>query len=561
MSFTRDDLTPEERDIAFPLLDEQEMAAAIARGKLVRFAAGATIFSAGDCPLSCWVVRSGNIQIFDTSDEEEQGLIIFGPGGFTGDVSLLTNRPAVVDCRAVTDCELVQLSAAEMRQLLVAESSLGEKWIAAFVRRRERLLSGGLKGVGVYGGANCPATLRVREFLHRNAVPHHWVDTDPEAGQARVKALRWEREDEDTVTWDFPLLAWRNWVILQNPTLQQLATRMGVHCTLPSEPVDVVIIGSGPSGLGAAVYAASEGLRTLLLDDMGPGGQAGSSSRIENYAGFPSGITGIDLAQRAYIQALKFGAIFSAPCHVRKITQTADGYHELCIQDGSCVKTRTVIISTGVTYRNLAVEGLADLRGAGVYYAATQVEAALCRQRPVHVIGAGNSAGQAAMYLSKLTDCVNLIVRGGNLHKSMSSYLAERVEANPRIAIRLHSELAGLVGEERLEQVRIHNSATGETTVEESGGVFIFIGAIPCTDFLAENVARDDKGFLLTGSEVTRAGAWPLDDRPPLPLETSVPGIFASGDCRSRTTKRVAFAIGDGALAVTSVHDYLGTYA
>jgi thioredoxin reductase (NADPH) len=264
---------------------------------------------------------------------------------------------------------------------------------------------------------------------------------------------------------------------------------------------------------------------------------------------------------RSYVQALKFGATFSAPVDVTRVAREADDLLTITTGDGSSIRTRTAIVATGVSYRSLGVRGLSALRGAGVYYSATQVEALLCEHRPVHIIGAGNSAGQAAMYLSRFTDSVQLIVRGGDLRKSMSSYLSERVEVNPRIHLRLHHELRGIEGTACLEKVHLENTATGETSIEDSAGIFIFIGATPCTDFLGGAFCKDSLGFLLTGADTATCGAWPLTSRQPCTLETSVPGVFVAGDCRSRTAKRVAFAVGDGALAVNCVHDFLGTYS
>jgi thioredoxin reductase (NADPH) len=281
------------------------------------------------------------------------------------------------------------------------------------------------------------------------------------------------------------------------------------HRSIPKEVFDTVIIGGGPAGLGAAVYAASEGPHTLVLDRLGPGGQAGSSSRIENYAGFPAGVSGNELALRNYLQALKFGAIFSAPCDVAEIRRADDGLHSVHLKDGSVANTKTVIVATGVRYQGPDVEGLSKLSGTGVYDSATQAEAPLCDERPLHVIGAGNSAGQAAMFLSRFNAKVNLIARGGDLRKSMSSYLAERVQANARIHVRLHSELRAVRGADSLEEVSIENVATSETMVEDSCAVFIFIGAVPCTDFLGEKISKDKEGFLITGAELIAKGRWP----------------------------------------------------
>jgi len=384
-------------------------------------------------------------------------------------------------------------------------------------------------------------------------VPHRWIDTGDSVNAERIAKL-------GEGPFQFPLVTWSRKVLMQDAKVPKLAYFLGVRRPIPDEVFDTVILGCGPAGLGAAVSAASEGLRTLVLDRMGPGGQAGSSSRIENYAGFPSGLSGHDLAMRSYLQALKFGAVFAAPCDVKEIRTDENGLHTVHLQCGTVAKTRTVIVTTGVSYRNLDVKGLNTLRGVGVYHSATLVEATLCDGRPLHVIGAGNSAGQAAMFLSKHNANINLIVRGGDLRKSMSSYLSERVEANPRVNVRLHSELRALKGVDMLENVTIENTSTGEISEEDCCGVFVFIGATPCTDFLGDDVCKDERGFLKTGADVVACGKWPGKNRLPCILETSVPGIFAAGDCRSGTTKRVAFSVGDGSLAVNCVHDFLGTY-
>ncbi|MCE0524000.1 MAG: FAD-dependent oxidoreductase [Methylacidiphilales bacterium] len=543
----------EREDVAFPRLDALELEAAKQCGHAEVFEAGENLYRAGDQPLDCFVIVTGQVEIIDPTGDDERVLLEYGAGGFTGDITVLTQRASSVSCRALTRCETIRLTGAEMRRLMVKCPSLGEKWIPALLRRREILEKVGVEGLRVFGERSDMATLHIREFLHRNGVFHHWLDTSDPAIARTVAALSGE-------PLRFPVVACSHNILLQNPTLPELAERTGVRRHIPDEVFDTVIVGGGPAGLGAAVYAASEGLRTLVLDNIGPGGQAGSSARIENYAGFPEGLSGRELALRTYVQALKFGAIFSAPHVVSGIKCADHGLHEVQTADAIAVKTKTVIIATGVSYRTLGVIGLSELHGSGVYYAATQVEATLCQDRPVHIIGAGNSAGQAAMYLSKFSQKVSLVVRGGNLRKNMSTYLAERVELNPRINIRLHTELREVEGTSCLEKVHLENTSTGETSIEESCGVFIFIGANPCTSFLDDAVLKDEKGFVVTGNELVGSDKWSLRDRAPHPLETSCPGIFVAGDCRSRMTKRVAFAVGDGALAVTCVHDLLGTY-
>lgn len=536
--------TAPDFDPAHPLLDAPEFAAAAACGRIETFAAGATLFRTGDTPLDCFVVVRGTLGIFDLTGDTERQITTHGPGGFTGEIGLLVGRPALADARALTDSEVIRLDAEQLRRLLVINPAIGEKWIPALLRRRALLIERGHEGLHVFGPAEDPATLAACEFLFRNGVPHRWRDLA--AADARADLARLHPAGLPAL----PFISRGRTPLLAAPRLAELGRLTGVLRPLPPGRFDVVIIGAGPAGLGAAVYAASEGLRTLVVDPLGPGGQAGSSSRIENYAGFPEGISGRDLALRSYVQALKFGAHFAVPHAVASTRRTSDGNHEVVLADGSVIPSRAIIVTTGVTYRNFPVPGLAQFAGAGVYYSATQVEALRCRDEPVHVIGAGNSAGQAVMYLSRYADCVNLVVRGENIYDSMSSYLADRIVANPRVRLRLHTELRAVHGEARaLRTVTLEDTAHATRHTEPSGGVFVFIGAIPATRFLSQDVARDDFGFLLTGTGLP-AEVWPLENRGPLPLETSVPGLLAAGDCRAASTKRVAAAVGDGALAV-----------
>ncbi len=539
---------------AFPILNAEEIAAARECGKTEIYEANHSLYEPGQLPVDSFVVVSGKVHIVDTSGDEESLIVVHGPGSMIGDINTFAGRSAVAAYRTAERSELIRLPAAQTRVLLVRAASLSEKWMAALLRRRQLLEESGFQGLRIFGDHSDPATLELREFLYRNGSPHHWVDTAEAKNRDALTAL-------GVASPRLPVVAWGHEVLLQNPTLHEMGARIGLQRQIPKETFDTVIIGSGPAGLGAAVYAASEGLRTVVLDRIGPGGQAGASSRIENYPGFPLGLSGHELALRMYVQALKFGATFSVPVSVAELRCLDGGLHEVVTEDGSTIRSKTVIIVTGVSYRDLNAQGLRELRGPGVFYSATQIEALLCQYRPVHIIGAGNSAGQAAMFLSKFTDHVRLIVRGGDLNKSMSSYLTERVRVNPRIRILLRHELRAIEGVDALEKVHLENTATGETTVEESAGIFIFIGATPCTKFIGDHIRKDEKGFLLTGADAAASGAWPLANRLPCVLETSCPGVFAAGDCRSRTTKRVAFAVGDGALAVTCVHDFLGTYA
>jgi thioredoxin reductase (NADPH) len=550
-------ITPEQAkldELTFPRLSDEEVAFVAKCGKREQFESATLLYEAGSRGVDFFVVLEGSLSVIDSSGDQERLIVTVETGGFVGEMNALAERASMVACRAEPGSSVIRLTVTDVRRLLVSAATVGEKWMEALLRRRERFLASDYEGLRVFGAHDDAGTLRLREFMHRNSILHHWIDTSQPPGAAALAAHEGE-------PFCLPLLAWAGEIIMQNPSLTELADRVGVHRSIPDEIFDTVIIGSGPAGLSAAVYAASEGLRTLVLDRMGPGGQAGSSSRIENFPGFPAGLSGNELAMRSYLQALKFGAVFSAPCDVSSLACTEEGLHKIDLADGAVVRTKTVIVASGVTYRTLGVTGLEDLRGAGVYYSATQVEALLCDHGPVHVIGAGNSAGQAAMFLSRFNADINLVVRGTDLRKSMSSYLSERVLANPRIHVRFHSELRAVEGTDSLKAVVIENSETAQRTSEASCAVFIFVGAAPRTEFLGPKFAKDEKGFVITGADLVVSGAWPDKLRSPCSLETCCPGVFAAGDCRSGTTKRVAFAIGDGSLAVTCVHDFLGTYS
>jgi thioredoxin reductase (NADPH) len=496
------------------------------------------------------VILSGEVCIIDISTDEPTYLVRLRSGQFTGDIDLFTGRRAAASCEAISQVEAIRISPDKVREMLVRQPTLGARIWRAFQRRRELLMATDFQGLSVYGAKDDKRTLETVEFLFRNGVPHHWMNIAEEENATRIREIA----GDDL---HYPMITCGKRLLLRSPDLTQLAENIGVRHRLPEKTYDVLVLGSGPSGLGAAICAASEGLSTLVLDGLGPGGQAGASSRIENYAGFPDGVTGRDLAQLSYLQALKFGAEFVAPCHVTGLKRDG-GLYQVRTSEGDVATSKTVIIATGVSYRLLEVEGSNDLLASGVYYNATAVEARMCRNWPVHVIGGGNSAGQAAMFLTQYARKVTLVVRGNDLRKSMSSYLSDRVAANPEIEVRYHTQVTAIEGTERIGAVHLRDDH-GNVIREETTGVFIFIGAKPRTDFLPAELARDDKGFALTGSAVAKLESW-KEQRLPEALETSLPGVFASGDCRSGTTKRVAFAIGDGALAVSCVHNLLGTY-
>jgi thioredoxin reductase (NADPH) len=536
--------------VAFPILSATELEECAEFGTRCSFATGEDLFPAGAQPFDCYVILSGEVCIIDVSTDEPTHLIRLRGGQFTGDIDLFTGRRAVGSCQAATVVEAIRIAPDKVREMLVRQPTLGARIWRAFQRRRELLMATDFQGIRVYGAKDDKQTLETVELLFRNGVPHHWMNIAEEQNATRLREIAGSEPR-------YPVIIWGKKLLFQAPGLSQLAEHIGLRHHFLEKTYDVVVLGSGPSGLGAAICASSEGLSTLVLDELGPGGQAVASSKIENYAGFPNGATGRELAQLSYLQALKFGAEFVAPCHVTELKREDDLY-QVRTSEGDVAVSKTVIIATGVSYRLLDMEGSNNLPASGIYYNATAVEARMCKNWPVHVIGGGNSAGQAAMFLTQYARKVTLVVRGSDLRKSMSSYLCDRVAANPEIEVRYHTQVTAIEGTEHIRAVHLRDDV-GNVAREETTGVFIFIGARPRTDFLPAEVARDDKGFVLTGSAVAKLERW-KERRLPEALETSLPGVFASGDCRSGTTKRVAFAIGDGALAVSCVHNLLGTY-
>jgi thioredoxin reductase (NADPH) len=537
--------------VAFPQLNDAELAEVALCGERRSFAKDEALVSAGDYPFNSHAILSGTVRIVDVSTGERVVFVRYGQGYFTGDIDLFTHRPSVVSCEAETDVEAIRLTPAQLRNMFTRRPQLGEKFWKSYQRRRELLLDSEFRGLSIYGKKDDKATLDAVLLLFRNAVPHEWLDTSIEENRLKLQSIR-----EDVQS--YPVIAHGNRVLFEAPTREQLAGHLRLRRSLPDSNYDVLILGAGPAGLGAAVYAASEGLSCLVLDGLGPGGQASSTSRIENYAGFPDGVSGQHLAHSVYLQALKFGADFHVPSTVSNLERLSSGLYRVRTLEGDCVLGRTVIIATGVSYGLLHVEGLDTLQGSGVYYSATNVESRLCRNSATHVVGAGNSAGQAAMFLSQTASEVSLLVRGSDLRK-MSSYISERLLANGKVRIRFRTEAVAVEGVEHISAVHIREP-DGKVKKEFTAGLFVFIGAKPRTDFLPSVIARNERGFLLTGPEVALLPTW-TEPRPPCTVETSLPGVFAAGDCRNRTPKRVAFAIGDGAAAVTSVHNFFGRAA
>ncbi|MFL5341458.1 MAG: FAD-dependent oxidoreductase [Gemmataceae bacterium] len=538
--------------VAFPKLSEAQLAA-LGRCHLTKrrqFHAGEKLFVACDRDPRFFVVKTGEVEIIDESSDLPKTVVVHGPGQFTGDVSQVTGRPAIVTAVARIDGEAYEVSPDALRELLNDHPDLGDLVMQAFIARRQLLTgSGQFTGLRVIGSRYSRDTFRVRDFLSENRVPYTWLDleADPQVQQLL------EQFGLDAT--DTPVVAWGSKPLLRNPSNRELAEALGLRRPLEQGVYDLVVVGAGPAGLAAAVYGASEGLRTLVLERSGPGGQAGRSMRIENYLGFPTGITGAELTERAVLQANKFGAQLPVPTPVMRLTFD-NAYAVLHLDGGEVVTSKCLLIATGAEYRRLGVNGCEPLEGCGVYYAATPSEALLCRGSDVVVVGGGNSAGQAAVYLAGQVRKVYLAVRGDDLYKNMSSYLAHRIEQTANIELLLNTEVACLHGDGHLTDVELINKQTREKRTIATPGLFSFIGAVPRTDWLPPEVERDAKGFVRTGADLARSPHWSRR-RQPFLLETSRAGVFSAGDVRSGSVKRVASAVGEGSMAVQFVHEYL----
>jgi len=538
--------------VAFPTLDPSEVEG-IAQCHLTtheRYSDGDVIVEAGDRDFKFYVVASGKVEIQDVSGDEPVVIRIHGPGEFTGDVAHLTRRFAPMRIVARGDCNVHGVTSDAVRQIVNLHPDLGDIILQAFIARRQLVRSSGtFTGLRVIGSRYSQDTFRIRDFLARNRVPFTWLDLE---GDERVRELLTSFGFDEDAT---PVVAWGTKLLLRNPSDRAIAEALGLRQPLEQVVYDLVVVGAGPAGLAAAVYGASEGLNTLVLERTAPGGQAGTSMRIENYLGFPTGISGADLADRAMLQANKFGARLPVPTPVHGLS-FENAYCVLHLDDDERVLAKCLLIATGAEYRRLAVEDCARFEGRGIYYAATPNEALLCRGSDVVVVGGGNSAGQAAVFLASSARQVTLVVRGGDLGRNMSSYLVRRIEETENIEVMLETEVRRLAGDGHLAEVDLACRTTRETRTLPCPAVFSFIGATPRTGWLPAEIERDEKGFLRTGLAVARSPQWTLARQPYL-LETSRPGVFAAGDARAGSVKRVASAVGEGAAAIQLVHEYL----
>jgi len=543
-----------EPDRMFPRLTPEQMARIASRGVLRRVAAGEMLLEEGETFTRFFLVRSGQIDIIRVSGNVREVIAICRSGQFTGEMGLISGRRALVGYRVSEAGELVELAREQLVGFVQTDSELSEILMRAFILRRVELIARGIGDLVLVGSSHSAGTLRLQEFLTRNGQPYANVDVerDPDVQQLL---------DHFQIAVDeVPIVICHGKTVLRNPSNQRLADCLGFNDAIDRTQIrDLVIVGAGPAGLAAAVYGASEGLDVLVLETNAPGGQAGSSSRIENYLGFPNGISGQELAGRAYAQAEKFGAQVMIARSATRLRCDRKPY-TIELDDGERIQARCIVIATGAQYRRLALANLSKYEGAGVYYGATFVEARLCSNEEIVVVGGGNSAGQAAVFLAGTARRVHVLVRSGSLSESMSRYLIRRIEEHPAIELHTHTEIAALDGKDRLERVSWRDNRTGASEVHEIRHVFTMTGAAPNTEWLEGCLLLDDKGFIKTGPDLSRedllAAQWPLA-RSPYFLETSTPAVLAAGDVRGGNIKRVASAVGEGANAIPFVHRVL----
>ena len=542
---------PVNRNGAFPRLDDEVRARLRAAGKVRKVEPGEVLFREGDPGYDFFLVESGAVTMVQGYGHENRVIAVHGRHRFLGEINLLTGSPPYLSAVVRDAGEVIQVSAERLRALLANDEELSNIVLRAYLERRSILIDLGA-GVKLVGSRYSQCTRRLREFLARNRMPFQWMDLeDDEEADALLQALGIAAADTPVVI--------SGEGVLRNPSNLEVARLLGFGSRGDPPPMcDLVIVGAGPAGLAGAVYGASEGLDTQVIDKIAFGGQASTSARIENYLGFPTGISGSELAERATLQARRFGARMVVPAYA--VGLAADnGHYAVELSDGSVVNGRTLIVATGAQYRRLDLPELERFEGVGVYYAATQAEAHMCAGDPVVIVGGGNSAGQAAMFLSRHAAGCRLMIRGGDLGKSMSHYLIDELEHRPEVELMTYTEIVELKGETSLEAVVVSDARTGERRELEAKALFVFIGADPHTDWLRGHVAMDEHCFLLTGRDVQGEDLVDHAADRPLFLETSRPGIFAVGDVRSGSVKRVASAVGEGSMAVQLVHQRLAS--
>ncbi len=543
--------SPDRQAEAFPVLSPAQIARIRPYGNVRTVHGGEILFEPGKSGMACFVVLSGKLDIVVSGLTGEQVFVTYGPGQFSGEVVLISGARALSRGRVAEPGEFLEIAADALRTLIAKDAELSDIFMRAFLLRRVTMIAGGLGNVAVLGSQHSSNTLRLREFLTRNGHPYRYVDLDSD------KASQELLDRFDIKIEDIPVVICSGKNVLRNPTNQKLAECLGIAGRVEEHRIyDVVIVGAGPAGLAAAVYAASEGLDALVIESQYPGGQAGSSSKIENYVGFPMGISGQELTGRAVVQAEKFGAQMMVGQRVVKVR--CDRPYQLTLENGALIDTRSIVIATGAQYNKPKVENLQQFEGQGIYYAATAMEAQLCTGEQIIVVGGGNSAGQAAVFLAETGGKVHMLVRGKELSETMSRYLIQRIVENPAIELHLQTEIVALAGDSHLERVTWLDRAVGAESGHDIRHVFVMAGASPRTDWLRNCLALDQQGFILTGRDLdpvldSAPLKWPLS-RPPQMLETSLPAVFAVGDIRFGNVKRVASAVGEGSISIHLVH-------
>jgi thioredoxin reductase (NADPH) len=538
------------RTQAFPILTVAQITRIRIAGKLRQVKKHEILFDVGDTNVPFFVLLSGSMEIVQPDLKGEGPVATHGPGEFTGEMTMISGRRCLVRGRVTEPGEFLELSGDGLRSLVAKDAELSEIFMRAFILRRLELVSRGQGNVILMGSRHSANTLRLREFLTRNEHPYTYVDLDTDKTSQELLD-RFEVNLNE-----IPVVVCNARSVLRNPSMQELADCLGLNSAIDQLQVrDLIIVGAGPAGLAAAVYGASEGLDVLVIETATPGGQAGSSSKIENYLGFPTGLSGQELAARAIAQTEKFGARIMVAHSVARL-DCAKRPFKVVLDNGNRLAARSVVIATGAQYNKPRIGNLAQFEGRGIYYGATYMESQLCEQEELIVVGGGNSAGQAAVFLSQTASKVHMLVRSGQLSDTMSRYLTQRIEENPAIELHYKTEIVGLDGGTHLERVTWHDSSTGETSVHDIQHVFIMAGASPRTEWLRGCIDLDDKGFILTGRDLDSAigATGSAQARTSHMLETSLPGVFAVGDVRSGNVKRVASAVGEGAIAIHLVH-------
>ena len=534
---------------AFPKLNESQMSELSKFARHQTFGAGETLIESGEKDVNFYIVKSGTLKVLDRSSGEDKIISYVGAKEFIGDLTTFKGNPANCSFVVTEDCEVDAITPEKLKQVLGQKSSLSDLILQTFIARSRVLQESDFAGLKVIGASECRDTFRIRDFLDKNHLLFSWINLDRDRDIEEL-LNRFEISEPD-----LPVVVSGSQWILKNPTNEKLAVELGLKEPIENKVYDLAVIGAGPGGLAAAVYGSSEGLDTIILEKETLGGQAGCSSKIENYTGFPLGLSGKELASRANIQAQKFGSQVCLTSEVVDIKPNDSGYL-LELNNGEAVKTKSAVIATGVTYRKLPVEGIEEYDGKGIYYSATKVEAQMCESSTVIIVGGGNSAGQAAVFLSEFAEKVLLLIRGEDLAQKMSHYLLQRVEKIANVEVMTHTEVTGVKGDGVLTNAEITNNQTDEKQEIEVCAIFIFIGAKPHTDWLPERIETDEKSFIKTGLGVKDSSYW-QESRQPYFLETSSRAIFAAGDVRCNSIKRVASAVGEGSMAVKFIHQVI----